>query len=199
MKDTKIACFDVYYYKDYAQACSIVFQVAPGEKVISRYCTAVKPFNDYIPGEFYKRELPCLLQVHARIKETINIIIVDGYALLGNGKKGLGGYLYEALDKKIPVIGVAKTYFKGCTNCIRVYRGKSIRPLYISSIGISPNFSAKLIGSLKGEHRIPEVLKEVDSLSRMRAGRYEGGLCNSTRLNKKKAGLRRQIIDQQEN
>ncbi|NLJ56023.1 MAG: endonuclease V [Firmicutes bacterium] len=162
----KIACFDVYYFKDYAQACSIVFQIAPSEKIISKYCTVVKTFDAYMPGEFYKRELPCLLQVYARVKEKINIIIIDGYVLLGDGRKGLGAYFYEALDKKIPVIGVAKTYFHSCVSCIKVYRGKSTKPLYVSSMGIDLCFSAKLIGNLQGKHRIPEVLKAVDRLSR---------------------------------
>ncbi|MGI5823483.1 MAG: endonuclease V [Dethiobacteria bacterium] len=169
MKNTiKIACFDVYYFEDYAQACSIVFQIAPSEKIISKYCIAVKTFNAYVPGEFYKRELPCLLQVYGCIKEKIDIIVVDGYTLLGGGKKGLGAYFYAALGKKIPVIGVAKTYFHGCVNCIKVYRGKSLKPLYVSSVGLDPYFAAKLIGNLQGKYRIPEVLKEVDRLSRER-------------------------------
>ena len=166
MNAIKIACFDVYYFDDYAQACSIIFQTVPYERVISKYCIPVKTFNAYVPGEFYKRELPCLLQVYARIKEKINIIIVDGYTLLGEGKKGLGGHFHEALGKEVPVIGVAKTYFKGCVNCIKVYWGKSIKPLYVSSVGIDLNFSAKLIGNLQGKHRIPEALKAVDLLSR---------------------------------
>lgn len=161
-----IACFDVYYFKDFARACCIVFQTGSCEKIVARYCAVVREFNAYVPGEFYKRELPCLLQVYNRIKEKIDIIIVDGYVLLGSGKKGLGGHLYEALHGKIPVIGVAKTYFNGCADCTKVFRGNSNRPLYVSSIGLELNFSARLISNLQGKYRIPEVLKAVDSLSR---------------------------------
>ncbi|MCJ8155622.1 hypothetical protein MKJ01_17835 [Chryseobacterium sp. SSA4.19] len=36
-------------------------------------------------------------------------IIVDGYVTLDNdGKLGLGGYLYDAMGQKVPVIGLAK-------------------------------------------------------------------------------------------
>lgn len=123
-----------------------------------------------MPGEFYKRELPCLLQVYAQIREETNIIIIDGYVMLGEEKKGLGGYLYEALDKKIPIIGVAKTYFKNCVHYTEVYRGKSSRPLYVSSIGLDLDFSAALIRNLQGPYRIPTVLKAVDHLTRLGQG-----------------------------
>ena len=123
-----------------------------------------------MPGEFYKRELPCLLQVYAQIKEIINIIIIDGYVMLGKERKGLGGYLYEALDKKIPIIGVAKTFFKNCVHYTEVYRGKSTRPLYVSSIGLDLDFSAALICNLEGPYRIPTVLKAVDRLTRLGQG-----------------------------
>lgn len=164
-----IACFDVYYYKEHARAaraCCVVFEVVPCERVISGYCTAVETVGEYIPGEFYKRELPCLLQVYEKVAEKIDLIIVDSFVMLGNGKKGLGGHLFTALHKKIPVIGVAKSFFKGCRDYVRLYRGKSSRPLYVSSIGIDLNMSAELIKNLAGGNRIPEMLKRVDRLTR---------------------------------
>jgi deoxyribonuclease V len=168
MNNNNIACFDVYYYESYAKACCIVFENEPIEKVISEYYEIIKPVNEYIPGEFYKRELPCLLKLYGSIKEDIDLIIVDSFVLLGDGKKGLGGYLFEALDKKIPVIGVAKTFFKGCDDYIEVYRGKSNKPLYISSLGIDLNHSAELVKNLDGENRMPTVLKRVDQLTRVK-------------------------------
>ncbi len=110
--------------------------------------------------------MPCLLRVYENIKEDIDLIIVDGFVHLGDRKKGLGAYLFNALDQEIPVIGVAKTFFKGCTDCIKTYRGQSIKPLYISSIGIELHDSAKLIKDLNGKNRIPDVLKKVDQLTR---------------------------------
>jgi deoxyribonuclease V len=167
MNNYKIACFDVYYYEGYAKACCIVFENEPFEKIISEYYETIKPVNEYVPGEFYRRELPCLLKVYENIKEEVDLIIVDSFVLLGDGKKGLGEYLFDALDKKIPVIGVAKTYFKDCKDYIEVYRGKSNKPLYISSIGIDLNCSAELVKNLDGENRIPKVLKRVDQLTRI--------------------------------
>ncbi len=167
MAYNKIACFDVYYREDCAVACSVVFAMEPRERIIAEYRSVVKRVSEYRPGEFYKRELPCLLSVYESIGEKIDLIIVDGYVYLGNGRKGLGWHFFTALDKRIPVVGVAKTYFKGNNDYLKVYRGKSNRPLYVSSVGIELNYSADLIRKLKGKNRIPDVLGRVDLLSRV--------------------------------
>lgn len=166
MSNQITACFDVYYNQDYAKACCIVFEIEPAEKTLSTYCQIIEHVSDYIPGEFYRRELPCILKVYEKIEEDIDLIIIDGFVMLGNGKKGLGAYLFESLDKKLPVIGVAKTYFRGCEDYMTIYRGKSSKPLYISSIGIDLGCSAEFIRNLSGMYRIPDILKKVDQLTR---------------------------------
>ncbi len=168
MNEYKIACFDVYYYENYAKSCCIVFVSSSEEEIICEYCRTVEPINDYVSGEFYKRELPCILSVYNLIKMDIDIIIIDGFVTLNNGKKGLGAYLYDSLNKQTPVIGVAKTLFSGCESYSEVYRGISKKPLYVSSIGIDLEFSANLIKNLKGKNRTPDVLKRIDHLTRLR-------------------------------
>lgn len=101
------------------------------------------------------------------VKEKVNLLIIDGYVYLNDYKNGLGGHLYEALNKKIPVIGVAKSYYKVCAGYTEIYRGKSIKPLYISSIGIDLSYSCALIENLDGKYRIPNMLKQVDLLTRI--------------------------------
>ncbi|WP_207420305.1 hypothetical protein [Desertivirga brevis] len=51
--------------------------------------------QEYIPGEFYKRELPGILSLLDKINfELIQAIIIDGFVILNDeGKPGLGGYL----------------------------------------------------------------------------------------------------------
>ncbi len=166
MKGSRAACFDVYYYKDYAKACCIVFDTGPDEQIVSRYSAMVNQVDDYIPGEFNKRELPCLLGVYEKVEEDLDLAIVDGFVLLGKGKMGLGGHLFEALDRRIPVIGVAKTFFRGSKNYIEVYRGNSTRPLYVSSAGVDLDDAAVFIKNLKGKNRLPDILKRVDRLTR---------------------------------
>lgn len=168
-KGQNIACFDVYY-RDYAWACCLVFKNNSSEKIIAKYLEKITPVNKYISGEFYKRELPCLLEVYAKVREEISLAIVDGFVLLERGKNGLGGYLYEALNQKTPVIGVAKTFHQGCENYRKIYRGKSLKPLFVSCIGIELDYAAQYIKNLAGENRIPNILKEVDRLTRLGEG-----------------------------
>lgn len=166
MNNYKIACFDAYYHEDCAKTCCILFETGPVEEIILEYCKITRPTEKYIPGEFYKRELPGILEVYWEIKRDINLIIVDGYVSLKDSKMGLGGHLYRALEGKIPVIGVAKSYFINSRNYIKVYRGESNRPLYVSSIGIEIDSAVNLIKNLDGGYRIPDMLKRVDRLSR---------------------------------
>ena len=161
------ACLDVYYCEDSAKACAVVFQLTAKQEVVSTYCSTVRSIEAYKPGQFYKRELPCLMSVYETIKEGIGLLIVDGYVHLGRGR-GLGLHLFEALNGQIPVIGVAKTQFKYAGKHMQVLRGKSKKPLYISSIGLDLYQAADIVRNLQGDARIPHVLKQVDKLTRAR-------------------------------
>jgi deoxyribonuclease V len=83
--------------------------------------------------------------------------------MLGD-RPGLGQHLYEYFDGTIPVIGVAKSRFKGASG-IEVYRGKSARPLYVTAAGMDPNLAAEKIRMMRGAHRLPTLLKRVDLLA----------------------------------
>ena len=121
----------------------------------------------YVPGEFYRRELPCLLKVLDQLSERPEVVVIDGYVWLdASGRKGLGGHLFEALNKTVPVIGVAKTRFATATRAIEVLRGSSARPLFVTAAGIDQANAAKCIRRMHGESRIPTLLKRVDRLSR---------------------------------
>lgn len=165
-KDNKmILAIDVYYKENSAKAVGILFD--PGEEIIKDLKIAyINAIEDYVPGEFYKRELPCILMIieQTNLKE-IEVIIIDGYVYVDNNKTfGLGGFLWEILKEKIPVIGVAKTsFFKNKETVNEVYRGKSNNPLYISSIGYELSKATDLIKAMKGNFRIPDVLKLLDT------------------------------------
>lgn len=121
----------------------------------------------YVPGAFYKRELPCILELLAIIPYPISTIIIDGYVDLGS-KPGLGRHLYNSLDAAIGVIGVAKSLFEG-SSAIKVFRGSSKKPLFVTSAGIEPDAAAKIIKEMHGKNRIPSLLQLVDRLTRENA------------------------------
>jgi deoxyribonuclease V len=66
----------------------------------------------------------------------------------------------------VPIVGVAKTRFRGATHALEVYRGGSRRPLLITAGGLPGPDAARLVGAMAGRHRLPDALRRVDSLSR---------------------------------
>jgi len=162
-----IACLDVHYRGATAAAACVLFEnwtdAEPAQVIVER----MEPPAQYEPGKFYKRELPCLLKVLERAKEPLAAVIVDGYVWLGGPEKpGLGAYLHKALGGAVPVIGVAKSRFRGAGSAETIFRGGSRRPLYVSAVGIDPLAAAERIRSMHGPFRIPTLLNRADRLSR---------------------------------
>ena len=78
----------------------------------------------------------------------------------------MGKHLHEALGGSVPVIGVAKTPFKGHTNPCELLRGRSKKPLFITSEGVDTERAREHIRSMHGPFRIPTLLGKVDRLCR---------------------------------
>lgn len=159
-----IAVFDVDYRDKQAQCACLLIDNWQAT-TYKAYKVVIDNIADYESGSFYKRELPCLLQTIAQISEPIDCIVVDSYVTLGD-KKGLGAYLYEELPSKIPIIGVAKTKFLSA-NDVELLRGESVKPLYITSLGIEQQEAKSLIEQMAGEYRLPFILKEADRICRI--------------------------------
>jgi deoxyribonuclease V len=166
-----IACIDVDYDEDpagtTATAACVVIPTWTADKPAAEYVRKLDGVAQYMPGQFYKRELPCVLAVLELVAETVELIVVDGYVVLdAGGTLGMGGHLYEALDRRIPIIGVAKNRFHSNAAAIEVYRGGSKRALFVTALGVEPRAAANDVQRMHGEHRLPTVLKRVDRLCR---------------------------------
>ncbi len=159
-------CLDVQYTHNQALAAAILFKDW-SESIPTRAVTLpIADVLEYQAGAFYKRELPCLLAVLGTITEPLEYILVDSFVLLDQGfKHGLGARLYMALEQKTPVIGIAKTDFLGAPS-IPILRGESKQALFVSSIGCDTPQAATWVQQMHGAHRIPTLLKAVDSLAR---------------------------------
>ena len=121
----------------------------------------------YVPGSFYQRELPCILQVLSRVDVPLEVIVVDGYVWLdAAGAPGLGAHLWLALERRVAVVGVAKTTLRGSPHAVPVRRGASARPLSVTAAGVDVDEAARAVASMHGAHRIPTLLKRVDRLCR---------------------------------
>jgi deoxyribonuclease V len=165
-----IACLDVAYGSTSATAACVLagdWTSAVPFRELTNVCSVA---DEYEPGQFYRRELPCLLAILDVLPERPDIVVVDGYVWLGpECQPGLGGHLYAALDARTPVIGVAKKRFQGAS-AIAVRRGRSRVPLFVSAAGMEPGEAAERVFSMHGPFRIPTLLKRVDLLSRGQAG-----------------------------
>jgi len=164
-----IIAIDVYYKNDLAKSVAIEFDNWTDEKPTQIHTVELDGIAEYVPGEFYKRELPCILKVLKKSNlSKVEAIIVDSYVQLDDdGKLGLGGYLYHHLEEKIPIIGVAKKKFHTLNEMgIAVLRGESKKPLYITAAGIDLAEAAKNVQGMAGEYRFPELLKILDQVTK---------------------------------
>jgi len=158
---------DVQYSENSALTGGILFDAwsssIASQRLLSQECN----IQEYEPGKFYKRELPCIIGLLKKHNVSPEIIIIDGYVFLdGEIEAGLGKYLYDALNNDTPIIGVAKKPFKDISSKYQIYRGKSEKPLYVTAVGIDTEKAKEKIQSMHGKNRIPTLLKNADQLCR---------------------------------
>jgi deoxyribonuclease V len=163
MPDRQIVCVDVDYRASVAVAAGLWFRgwaaATPEHQAVATFTTVA----EYEPGAFYRRELPCLLGVLARGPQA-DIVVVDGYVWLAEEAPGLGAHLHAAIGGT--VIGVAKTRFAAATGALPVCRGLSQSPLFVSAVGVDVATAAGWVAAMHGPHRMPTLLKQVDSVAR---------------------------------
>jgi deoxyribonuclease V len=121
---------------------------------------------EYVPGQFFRRELPYLVDALARLPQLPSVIVVDGFVWLGPGEPGLGAHLHEALAGRAAVIGVAKRPYRGTSIGTPMRRGGSATPLFVTAVGMGLETAAEHVASMHGPHRLPTLLKLVDRLAR---------------------------------
>jgi len=165
-----LICLDVDYRDPGAVAAGVLFEGWPSAAPSREIIALVERAEPYEPGSFYKRELPCLLAVLARVTEPLEAVVIDGYVWLdGAGRRGLGAHLFEHLGQRTPVVGVAKTAFAGA-DATPVLRGESKRPLWVTAAGLPADEAAARVASMHGPHRVPTLLQRVDRLCRSAQG-----------------------------
>lgn len=134
---------------------------------------------EYIPGQFFKREMPCLIELWNTISEEeksqITTIIVDGFYDIWDGRHGLGHHFHDWLiengyDKE--VVGIAKSPCRETNKfTLPVYRteeskkSKCRSALWVNGSNMDNDYQAKVL-SMHGEYRLPTMVKAVDKLSR---------------------------------
>ncbi|MFS1429073.1 endonuclease V [Vibrio splendidus] len=162
-----ILAIDVDYDDNTKEAwvSGVLFDEAESETSVS-FHSHLTGVAEYVCGEFYKRELPCIEKLLSEHKLNPEIIIVDGFCQLNN-KPCLGELLHLAYPH-IKVIGVAKNPHPSMNDECRLLRGESAKPLLVSSAGLTITEAKAFVAKMHGKFRIPYQLKYVDSQCRAR-------------------------------
>lgn len=167
VEECMILAVDVDYREDKTVAAGVLFQNWEDSEPVQELISEIHKVAEYEPGQFYKRELPCVLALLQQLAQLPEFIVIDGYVYLdGNQKPGFGKHLYEALEGKSIIIGVAKSRFKDTPVETEIFRAGSKRALYVTAVGISAAEAKGFIMRMHGAHRIPTLLKRVDQLSK---------------------------------
>ena len=171
MEWTRFGAVDVGYPAAGGARCALVVAAdIRYSSIVEEHVQALSDVAPYEPGRFYLRELPAIQAVLADTA-GLDLLIVDGYVHLDpTGRPGLGAYVHSALS--IPVIGVAKTAFRGATHARTVHRGAAQRPLYVTAAGLDAAEAAALVQAMAGRFRLPDALRRADQLARTADSRY---------------------------
>ena len=160
------AAVDVHYLRTGgARAAAVLAADAASAHVLAERTAVIPQVPPYLPGEFYRRELPPLLAVLGDLS-GLGLLVVDGYADLDpSGRPGLGAHAHAEFG--IPVIGVAKSRFRTATHAVPVVRGASVRPLFVTAAGMPAADAADLVRRMAGRYRLPDALRRADTLARV--------------------------------
>src|SRR5688500_16981288 len=98
---------DVQYddTRDRARAAGVLFATWEDGRPAAELVRVHHELAAYEPGQFYKRELPCLLPLirEASERHGVTCVVVDGYVDLGD-RPGLGRHLFIALGERVPIV-----------------------------------------------------------------------------------------------
>lgn len=161
----RYAAVDVGYPADGGAVAALVIAAeVTFATVVTERTVAIAEVAPYRPGAFFDRELPAMRAVLAG-EAPLDLLVVDGYVDLDpDGRPGLGAYAHEEFG--VPVIGVAKTAFRGANHAIEVRRGNATHPLYVTAAGLGRERAATVVREMSGGYRMPDALRRVDALSR---------------------------------
>ncbi len=164
-----ILSVDVDYRDTDAFIAGVTFNHWQDDRASGVFTSSLPGAAAYVPGEFYRRELPCILHLLADHRLTPHTIVIDGFVYLdGDQVPGLGRHLYDALGGVVTVVGVAKRPYRGTPPEWAILRGTSATPLYITGVGIPLESAKESVRSMHGSHRIPTLLRLTDQLCRRR-------------------------------
>ena len=93
-----LLALDVYYKENEAKVVAVLFN-CEDENPQSIIIDEIIGIENYVSGEFYKRELPCIKSILQKISlNDIEVIIIDGHIFVDDDTFGIPNVLKE-LDR----------------------------------------------------------------------------------------------------
>ena len=76
-----IAALDVHYddSRSRATGAAVLFDLWEDAAPAAEFTAIVENVSPYVPGEFFRRELPCVLAVLGKIQSPLDALVIDGY------------------------------------------------------------------------------------------------------------------------
>jgi deoxyribonuclease V len=161
------AAVDVHYpASGGARAAAVLAADSLFSMLVAERTATVPEVPPYQQGEFYLRELPPLRAVLRDVGlGRLCLLVIDGYVDLDvSGRPGLGAHAHA--EFAVPVIGVAKRALPSATHAVRVLRGQSARPLFVTAAGMSLSEAADIVQNMTGRFRLPNAMRRADALAR---------------------------------
>ena len=159
---------DVDYRPDATVAACVLFRDWGDAAEAAHFVDRGPPAEAYVPGEFYRRELPALLRVLARCLDPLTTVIIDGYVWLGGDERPGPG--------RAPVRGARakRARHRRGEDVVSLQPGRGAgaarrqpaAPAGHRSGGGRPGRRPRCIQRMHGPSRLPTLLKRVDRLCR---------------------------------
>jgi deoxyribonuclease V len=191
-----IAGVDVSVRDDVSTAAMVALSY-PGLQVIDRVTASLPTRFPYIAGLLSFREIPVLLEAHAKLSVTPDAYLVDGMGRIHPRRIGIASHLGLWLDA--PTVGVGKTHFIGTYDDPPNERGSyspltdkgellgvvlrtkpKVKPLYISpGHRIDLDSAVKLVMACTITYRLPEPIRAAHNTA---GTREDGGESSQQQL-----------------
>ena len=182
----RLLCADVAYDagRDMCFAALILWDV-PGAKVIDQWSRGAPSTFPYVPGLLSLREIPPLLPLLRRVRDSFDLIVCDGQGIAHPRRFGLASHLGLLYD--VPSLGWAKSRLTGRYREPGKRRGaasalldgteqvgwvlrsrEACRPTFVSpGHAVSMDGSLALARLLLGRHRLCEPARAAHNLTRV--------------------------------
>lgn len=165
--------------RDDRSTAAIVALSFPDLRVLDRATATAPAAFPYIPGLLSFREIPVLLQAHARLSVRPDAYLVDGMGRIHPRRIGIAAHLGLWLDA--PTVGVGKTHFIGQYDPPPNTRGgfspltdrgellgvvlrtrENVKPVYISpGHRIDLDSAIRLVMACTTKYRLPDPIRHA--------------------------------------